>query len=135
MYSPVSLLSTKHAVACFANMCAASAIVCECVRDTIWLVEVCDDLAFLDVVMCATGSCTCRRSRRAPLVMVTCGAPLVIVPSWSPLEVTVGACCYWCDSLFDCWMFFGVPCFFCFNFSMVEFREEYLSVTVWLAMC
>ena len=122
MYSPVSLLRTKHAVAWCTSMCAASAVVCERVRDAIGLVAVYDGFAFLGLVLCSTCSCTCRCSWRAPLLMVPCGEPLVIVPGWAPLEVTVGACRSWCGSVFDCWLLCGVPCGFCCNCSLVDFR-------------
>ena len=122
LYSPVSLLSNKHAIACCAIMSDASAIVCKYVRDVIGLVVVCDGLALLALVPCDTGSCICCRSLRSPLVMVPCGATLVIVPSWAPLEVTVGAVRSWCVIMFDCWMLCGFPCGFFWNCSLVDYR-------------
>ena len=122
MYSPVFLLRNKHAVACCARIYAAIAVLCGLVRGAIGFVSACDGLAFLDLILCAIGSCTCCRSWRSPLVMVSFWAPLVIVPGWAPLEVTVGACCSWCGLIFDCWLLWGVPCVFRFNYSMVDCR-------------
>ena len=122
MYSPVSLLRTRHAVACCASMCAASAVVCKRVRDAIWFVAACAGLAFLALVLCATGYFTCRRSRRAPLVIVPCGAPLVIVSGWALLEVTVGACRSCLGCVFDWWLLYCVPCVFGCNCSMLDWR-------------
>ena len=122
MYSPVYLLRTKHAVACCAIMWATSDVVCERVCDVIWLVVVCDGLAFLKLVLCATDSCACCRSWRSPLVMVPCGATLVIVPGWASLEVTVGSGRSWCGSVFDCWMLCGIPCGFHCNCRLVHCR-------------
>ena len=122
MYSPIYLLSTKHDVACWASMCAVSAVVCEDVRDAIGWVAFCDGLVFLSLVLCATVSCTRCRSWRAPLLMLPSGAPLVIVTVWSPWEVTVGTCRSWWGSVFDYFLLCGVPFGYRCNCGMVDCR-------------